>query len=108
MIARGVFTNVEDVDKKLMRYIRQYNKNPKPISKTNQVEVRQPEQENQVQFVWSIRLVAHQLLHQCANNIQPRRFGTTGERNHPKPRCGVDRGLQDELDQIGCSRANGY
>ena len=31
MIARGVFTNVKDLDKKLMRYIRQYNKNPKPI-----------------------------------------------------------------------------
>ena len=31
VIARGVFTNVKDLDKKLMRYIRQYNKNPKPI-----------------------------------------------------------------------------
>jgi len=31
VIARGVFSNVKDLDKKLMRYIRQYNKNPKPI-----------------------------------------------------------------------------
>ena len=31
VIARGVFTTVKDLDKKLMRYIRQYNKNPKPI-----------------------------------------------------------------------------
>jgi hypothetical protein len=31
VIARGVFTNVKDLDKKLMRYIRQYNKNPKPL-----------------------------------------------------------------------------
>jgi len=27
VIARGVFSNVKDLDKKLMRYIRQYNKN---------------------------------------------------------------------------------
>src|SRR5215207_5703457 len=31
VIARGVFSNVKDLGKKLMRYIRQYNKNPKPI-----------------------------------------------------------------------------
>jgi transposase len=31
VIARGVFPNVKDLDKKLMRYIRQYNNNPKPI-----------------------------------------------------------------------------
>jgi transposase len=31
VIARGVFSTVKDLDKKLMRYIRQYNKNPKPI-----------------------------------------------------------------------------
>ena len=31
VISRGVFTNVKDLDKKLMRYIRQYNKDPKPI-----------------------------------------------------------------------------
>ena len=31
VIARGVFTTVKDLDKKLMRYIRQYNKCPKPI-----------------------------------------------------------------------------
>jgi hypothetical protein len=29
--ARGVFTSVSDLKRKLMRYIRQYNKNPKPI-----------------------------------------------------------------------------
>ena len=31
VISRGIFTSVKDLDKKLMRYIRQYNKNPKPI-----------------------------------------------------------------------------
>jgi transposase len=31
VIARGIFTSVKDLDKKLMRYIRQYNKNPKPL-----------------------------------------------------------------------------
>ncbi len=31
VIARGVFTSVKDLAKKLMRYIRQYNKNPKPV-----------------------------------------------------------------------------
>jgi transposase len=31
VIARGVFTSVKDLDKKLMRYIRQYNKNPRPL-----------------------------------------------------------------------------
>lgn len=31
VISRGTFTSVKDLDKKLMRYIRQYNKNPKPL-----------------------------------------------------------------------------
>ena len=31
MISRGIFTSTEDLDKKLMRYIREHNKNPKPI-----------------------------------------------------------------------------
>jgi transposase len=31
VISRGVFTSVKDLDKKLMRYIRQHNKNPKPL-----------------------------------------------------------------------------
>lgn len=31
VIARGVFTSVTDLRKKLMRYIRQYNKNAKPV-----------------------------------------------------------------------------
>jgi hypothetical protein len=31
VITRGVFTSVKDLDKKLMRYIRQYNKSPKPL-----------------------------------------------------------------------------
>lgn len=31
VIARGVFTSVRDLDRKLMRYIRQYNKAPKPV-----------------------------------------------------------------------------
>jgi transposase len=31
VIARGVFTSVKDLAKKLMRYIRHYNKNPKPV-----------------------------------------------------------------------------
>ena len=31
VIARGVFTSVTDLKRKLMRYIRQYNKEPKPI-----------------------------------------------------------------------------
>jgi transposase len=31
VIARGVFTSVTDLQKKLMRYIRQYNKSPKPV-----------------------------------------------------------------------------
>jgi hypothetical protein len=30
VISRGIFTSVKDLDKKLMRYIRQYNKDPKP------------------------------------------------------------------------------
>jgi transposase len=31
VIARGVFTSVADLKRKLMRYIRQYNKVPKPV-----------------------------------------------------------------------------
>jgi transposase len=31
VIARGIFTSPKDLDKKLMRYIRLYNKNPKPL-----------------------------------------------------------------------------
>jgi transposase len=31
VINRGVFTSVKDLDRKLMRYIREHNKNPKPI-----------------------------------------------------------------------------
>jgi transposase len=31
VISRGVFTSQKDLDRKLMRYIRQHNKNPKPI-----------------------------------------------------------------------------
>jgi transposase len=31
VIARGVFTSVKDLDKKLMRYIRHYNKTPKVV-----------------------------------------------------------------------------
>ena len=31
VIARGIFTSVTDLRKKLMRYIKQYNKTPKPI-----------------------------------------------------------------------------
>lgn len=31
VIARGVFTSVHDLKRKLMRYIRQYNKDPKPV-----------------------------------------------------------------------------
>ncbi|MGN6732400.1 MAG: transposase, partial [Candidatus Binatia bacterium] len=31
VIARGVFTSVADLKRKLMRYIRQYNKTPKTI-----------------------------------------------------------------------------
>ncbi|WP_204377184.1 IS630 family transposase, partial [Xanthomonas nasturtii] len=34
VITRGVFSSVKDLDKKLMRYIRQYNKNPKPLKWT--------------------------------------------------------------------------
>ena len=34
VITRGVFTSVKDLDKKLMRYIRQYNKDPKPLKWT--------------------------------------------------------------------------
>jgi hypothetical protein len=31
VIARGIFTSTTDLHKKLMRYIRQYNKNAKPL-----------------------------------------------------------------------------
>jgi len=31
VITRGIFDSVKDLDKKLMRYIRQYNKDPKPL-----------------------------------------------------------------------------
>jgi transposase len=31
VIARGVFTSVRDLKRKLMRYVRQYNKQPKPV-----------------------------------------------------------------------------
>jgi transposase len=31
VITRGVFTSIKDLDRKLMRYIRQHNKDPKPI-----------------------------------------------------------------------------
>ena len=31
VISRGIFTSVKDLDKKLMRYIRAHNKDPKPI-----------------------------------------------------------------------------
>jgi transposase len=34
VITRGIFTSIKDLDKKLMRYIRQYNKNPKPLKWT--------------------------------------------------------------------------
>jgi transposase len=34
VIARGVFTSIPDLDRKLMRYIRHGNKNPKPIKWT--------------------------------------------------------------------------
>jgi hypothetical protein len=31
VIARGIFTSVPDLKRKLMRYIRQYNKDPKTV-----------------------------------------------------------------------------
>lgn len=31
IITRGVFTSIKDLDKKLMRYLREYNKDPKPL-----------------------------------------------------------------------------
>jgi transposase len=31
VISRGIFASVKDLDRKLMRYIRQYNKSPKPL-----------------------------------------------------------------------------
>jgi transposase len=31
LIARGVFTSLPDLKRKLMRYIRQYNQTPKPV-----------------------------------------------------------------------------
>ena len=34
VIARGIFTSVKDLSKKLIRYIRHYNQNPKPIKWT--------------------------------------------------------------------------
>jgi len=34
VITRGVFTSIKDLDKKLMRYIRLYNKDPKPLKWT--------------------------------------------------------------------------
>ena len=34
VIRRGIFSCIKDLDKKLMRYIRQYNKNPKPLKWT--------------------------------------------------------------------------
>jgi transposase len=34
VIARGVFTSVKDLARKLMRYIRHYNRAPKPIKWT--------------------------------------------------------------------------
>jgi hypothetical protein len=34
VIARGVFTSVKDMARKLMRYIRHYNRAPKPIKWT--------------------------------------------------------------------------
>lgn len=33
VISRGLFTSVNDLDKKLMRYIRQYNKDSKPLKR---------------------------------------------------------------------------
>lgn len=34
VISRGIFTSIKELDKKLMRYIRQYNNNPKPLKWT--------------------------------------------------------------------------
>jgi transposase len=34
VIARGIFTSVKDLARKLMRYIRHYNQAPKPIKWT--------------------------------------------------------------------------
>jgi hypothetical protein len=31
VIARGVFTSVKDLERKIMRYIRQYNEDAKPL-----------------------------------------------------------------------------
>jgi transposase len=31
VIARGIFTSVKDLSKKLMRYIRRYNKHPRTV-----------------------------------------------------------------------------
>ena len=31
VIARAVFTFIKDLDKKLVRYVRQYSKDPKPL-----------------------------------------------------------------------------
>ena len=34
VFARGIFTTVKDLERKLMRYIREHNKNPRPIKLT--------------------------------------------------------------------------
>jgi hypothetical protein len=34
VIARGIFTSVKDLARKILRYIRRYNDNPKPIKWT--------------------------------------------------------------------------
>ena len=34
VISRGIFTSLKDLDKKLMRYIRQHNEAPKPLKST--------------------------------------------------------------------------
>jgi hypothetical protein len=31
VISRGIFNSVKDLDRKLMRYIREHNRHPKPI-----------------------------------------------------------------------------
>jgi len=31
VIARGIFPSTKDLDKKIVRYIREHNKNPKPV-----------------------------------------------------------------------------
>lgn len=44
VIARGVFTSVPDLKRKLMRYIRQYNKQPKPVMTLPRFHVHQATQ----------------------------------------------------------------